>query len=86
MRTTIELTDESHRAVVERLCANRTLPLGVGAARAAGAVSCQLWAAGQPIGPADSLIAGVCLHHGMPLLTKNPKHFSRVPGLQVNTP
>jgi tRNA(fMet)-specific endonuclease VapC len=32
---------------------------------------------------ADSLIAGIALEHDLPLLTRNRKHFSRVPGLKL---
>ncbi len=35
------------------------------------------------IGERDTLIAGVCLAIGRPLLTGNVRHFRRVPGLQV---
>ena len=37
----------------------------------------------SPIGERDTLIAGVCLAIGRPLLTRNVRHFRRVPGLQV---
>ena len=36
-----------------------------------------------PIGERDTLIAGVCLVIGRPLLTANIRHFRRVPGLEV---
>ena len=36
-----------------------------------------------PIGERDTLIAGVCLAIGRPLLTANVRHFRRVPGLEV---
>lgn len=38
-------------------------------------------AAGTPIGMADYLIAGICLSHSAVLLTRNRRHFERVPGL-----
>ena len=37
----------------------------------------------SPIGERDTLIAGVCLAIGRPLLTANVRHFRRVPGLDV---
>jgi len=37
----------------------------------------------RPIGERDTLIAGVCLAIGRPLLTANVRHFRRVPGLEV---
>ncbi len=39
---------------------------------------------GQGIGMADYLIAGVCLANGGVLLTRNTKHFERVPGLKIS--
>ena len=32
---------------------------------------------------ADALIAATALHHGLPLLSANAKHFSAVPGLRL---
>jgi len=37
----------------------------------------------QLIGANDLWIAAAALAHGMPLVTKNASHFSRVPGLAV---
>ena len=41
---------------------------------------------GELIGLADILIAGICLANELPLLTRNPDHYRRVPGLKVLTP
>ena len=38
---------------------------------------------GQSIGMADSLIAGIVLVHDGSLMTRNRRHFDRVPGLRV---
>jgi tRNA(fMet)-specific endonuclease VapC len=38
---------------------------------------------GNPIGMADSLIAGIVTSNGAPLLTRNRRHFERVPGLKL---
>ncbi len=35
------------------------------------------------IGLADTLIAATALHHNLPIMTLNTKHFSRVTGLMV---
>ncbi|AIF82353.1 putative nucleic acid-binding protein, contains PIN domain [Candidatus Nitrososphaera evergladensis SR1] len=37
----------------------------------------------KPIGETDLLIASIALSNKQPLVTKNRKHFERVPGLQV---
>lgn len=40
-----------------------------------------LEAVGLTIGAADYLVAGVCISRSLGLLTRNRKHFERVPGL-----
>lgn len=54
-------------------------PAAVHAAR----LRLQLETAGTRIGMADSLIAGIALAHGLPLWTRNRKHFERVEGLRL---
>ncbi len=36
---------------------------------------------GRPIGPLDTLIAGIALAHQLTLVTRNTREFARVPGL-----
>jgi predicted nucleic acid-binding protein len=38
---------------------------------------------GIDIGMADSLIAGICLVRGATLLTRNRRHYDRIPGLML---
>lgn len=59
------------------------LPLGVKEARAAATIRATLEAAGTPIGPMDTLIAGTALANRGTLVTHNAKEFSRVSDLQV---
>jgi tRNA(fMet)-specific endonuclease VapC len=54
-----------------------------GAADVAAATNRYLARRGEAIAVPDTLIAGVCLAHGLPLLTGNAKHFCRVPGLEL---
>jgi tRNA(fMet)-specific endonuclease VapC len=35
---------------------------------------------------ADALIAATALEHDLPLMTRNRRHFERVPGLDLRTP
>ena len=35
--------------------------------------------------PADALIAATALHHGLPLLTADIKHFQAIEALKINT-
>jgi len=60
-------------------------PLDAAAARRAGEVDAMLIQAGTQIDPEDSMIAGIALSQGDGVLTRNTKHFSRVPGLPVET-
>jgi len=59
------------------------LPLGTKEAQAAAIIRASLEAEGTPIGPMDTLIAGIALAHQGTLVTHNTKEFSRVDGLQI---
>ena len=76
-------SDAQHSKVSALLAATRILNLDAGAARRAASARLQLEASGRPIGMADYLIAGVCLSRGLPLLTRNRRHFERVEGLEL---
>lgn len=49
----------------------------------AGEIDGDLTARGVPIGLTDTLIAATALHHGEPVVTRNVRHFERVPGVEV---
>lgn len=75
------------RAAVETLLAALpALPLDASGADRAADVRRQLGSGGEGIGMADSLIAGIVLSHGGRLLTRNLRHFARVPGLLASEP
>jgi predicted nucleic acid-binding protein len=46
----------------------------------------ELRATGQGIDVRDAMQAGICLEADAPLVTRNVRHFVRVPGLQVVEP
>jgi tRNA(fMet)-specific endonuclease VapC len=75
--------DEESRRVQDVLERYTLLPLGPDHARRAGRLSGQLIRRGQTIDDVDALIAGTALEEGLPVLTRNHKHFDRVPGLEV---
>lgn len=52
-----------------------------GAAEAAAQIRRDLEKRGEGIGTADYLIAGIAVASGLPLLTRNKRHFERVPDL-----
>jgi tRNA(fMet)-specific endonuclease VapC len=39
--------------------------------------------AGQPIGDADVLIAATAIHHDLTLVTRNLRHYERIPNLKL---
>lgn len=86
--TTFELHQGVRRTedamAVDALTVGRTIGLTHLAARRAGEVGRALAEAGTPIGPADTLIAGICLHHDLPLATNNRRHFERIPDLTIH--
>ncbi len=61
------------------------LPLDAVSADRAAAVRRELEQQGAGIGMADSLVAGIVLASGSMLLTRNSRHFERVPGLKLGT-
>ena len=71
---------ESILALLESI---QVLPLDVDGARRVDEVRQQLERSGIGIGMGDSLIAGIALARGATLLTRNQRHFERVPGLPL---
>lgn len=73
------------KATEALLAALTVLPIDLAIARIAGALAQDLAARGAKIGAADAVIAGACLASGASLLTRNRRHFERVPGLRLAT-
>jgi predicted nucleic acid-binding protein len=65
------------------LAALRVLPLTEQSAEEAAEIRRHLDSSGTPLPTADCLIAGICRAHRAILLTRNQKHFERVPGLAL---
>ncbi len=61
----------------------RVLPLDIAAAKRSADVGSTLLKAGSPIGPLDTLIAGIALASGATLVTHNLAEFRRVRGLDL---
>jgi tRNA(fMet)-specific endonuclease VapC len=59
------------------------LPFDQAAADRAGDQAAALRHEGRPLPMADLAIAGICLELGASLLTRNRKHFERIPGLRL---
>jgi tRNA(fMet)-specific endonuclease VapC len=73
-------------APADALLAAPCLTLTREAALRAGSLLRELRAAGAGIEIRDAMQAGICLHAQAPLVTRNVRHFARVPGLQVVEP
>lgn len=71
------------RIVGDLLASVRVATLDASAADRAALVRRALERKGVGIGMADSLIAGIVLHIGGTLLTRNRRHFERVEGLDL---
>ena len=63
----------------------RVIPFDDRAAQASAGIRAGLEMKGAPIGPYDVLIAGSALAHGVTLVTRNTKEFSRVDGLSLES-
>jgi predicted nucleic acid-binding protein len=59
------------------------LELTAAASEQFGIIKAFLTSRGEIIGDFDTLIAAIALCNDQPMLTRNVKHFSRVPGLKV---
>jgi tRNA(fMet)-specific endonuclease VapC len=69
--------------LIELLSAVPSLALDDAATDAASEIRRTLERSGEPIGMADSLIAGIVTSNGGTLLTRNRRHFERVPGIRL---
>lgn len=70
-------------SLVQLLAAVPSLALDDASADVASEIRRSLDRSGNGIGMADSLIAGIVLSNGGSLLTRNRRHFERVPGLEL---
>jgi len=60
------------------------LPLDEAAAREAALIEAELLDSGNRINLGDTLIGGICRHHGAAILTRD-SHFERIDGLAVES-
>lgn len=72
-----------HAVILDLLAALETLPLDHAAADRAASFRRELERAGEPIGMADSLIAGIVAIQNGVLLTRNVKHYRRIKALSL---
>jgi len=80
-----EKTSSEKKRIMDVLESWGTLVLDSECAALGGRIHGQLIEEGQMIDPEDSMIAGIVIINNETLLTRNDKHFSRVPGLKIET-
>lgn len=73
------------RAMLERVLTYPVLSADAGVALLFSRIRSQLFQAGTPVEDNDLWIAATALRYELPLVTHNPKHFRRIPGLQVES-
>lgn len=66
------------------LAATRVLPFDLDAARQSAGLRATMEARGTPLGPMDTLIAGIALAQRATLVTNNTREFRRVPALKLD--
>lgn len=70
--------------LINRLLRHVTvIPFDEAAAKKAASIHYALTSKGKDIGVKDAFIAAMCEFHKLPLLTRNVKHFNRIPGLKL---
>ncbi len=70
--------------LIDRLLKHVTvIPFDDACARKAAALHYALTSKGMDIGVKDAFIAAMCEVHKLPLLTRNVRHFNRIPGLKL---
>lgn len=75
--------DIHHPACAAMLARFEMLPMDQATAHHYAVSTRQLRLSNQLIGANDHWIAASALAHGLPLVTNNASHFSRIPGLSV---
>lgn len=74
------------RAELDELFVVRVVPLTRAAAEVAGIEAARLQAAGMKLPAPDLLIAGTAIEQGLPLITRNIRHFERIRNLIIRSP
>jgi tRNA(fMet)-specific endonuclease VapC len=79
------LTVKHRRRLEKEFSSLATIPFDADQADLAASIADRLYRKGEPIDPEDCMIAAAAIANGKPLLTRNKKHFARIPQLHVET-
>lgn len=88
LQTSIALNRRGLREqnLIDKIIASSViLPLDSKSATRAGEIEAELILSGEMIPPIDIMIAAIALQNKESVLTRNSKHFARIPGLEVRT-
>ncbi len=77
------MVEESVKESQKLLSRLLVLPLSLGAAEKAGSIYGALEKKGLLLDFRDAMIAGIAIENNLPLVTRNRKDYSRVPGLSI---
>ncbi len=83
-----EMSDHRQRELdrVERILSGiAVLEFDAQASRYYAVIKATMFKSGRPIGDCDTMIAAVALTHDQKLLTRNTRHFEKIPGLIVQS-
>ncbi|MBI3838270.1 MAG: PIN domain-containing protein [Planctomycetia bacterium] len=72
---------ERLRSFLDAVSGDEVLPLDMASAEVAGKIHGDLERAGQTIGRADPMVAGIAIHHGLVLVSGNTAHYERIRAL-----
>ena len=75
--------DHEQEAIDDYLTWTVVLELDDASARYFGRIRADLQKRGRLVGDLDILIAAIALAHNHPVITRNPAHFSSMPGVRV---
>ncbi|MBI2584166.1 MAG: type II toxin-antitoxin system VapC family toxin [Candidatus Aenigmarchaeota archaeon] len=73
--------EDAVKTVYELLVSMEVLDFGMEAANVAGKISSELEKGGRKIGSMDTMIAAIVISHGESIITRNERHFGRIPYL-----
>ncbi len=82
---TLSQSQDEAEKIKDLLSSMIVLPLDVDSAIYAGETDANLALAGETMGTVDIQIGSIAVTNKEPLLTRNAKHFLRIPGLVIET-
>ena len=76
---------EEKDVIINIINSSNILPLNKESSILAGEINSELMKDGQDIGLVDCMIAAIVIKNKEVLITRNKKHFEKIPGLKIET-